>query len=83
MQRKLYNIVIQNKTRQRADSKKKNILKQKANKTKTKSKNQKLTWETGRKGERNETKKRETKKEKINKGEAKKGERETKGDTER
>ena len=47
--------MIQNKTRQQAEQhKQNNILKQEANKTKTKSKNQKLTWETGRKEERKE-----------------------------
>ena len=40
-------IVIQNKRREQAENpKQKNILKQQANKTKTKSKNQKLKWET-------------------------------------
>ena len=41
------NIVIQNKTRQGAEKmKQRNILKQKANKTRTRSKNQKLKGET-------------------------------------
>ena len=40
-------IVIQKKIREtKKKTKAKNILKQKANKTKTESKNQKLTWET-------------------------------------
>ena len=47
--------MIQNKTRQQAEQQKqKNILKQKANKPITESKNQILTWETGSKEERKE-----------------------------
>ena len=48
-------IVIQNKTRQQAEKQKqKKILKQKANKPITKSKNQKHKWETGSKDDRKE-----------------------------
>ena len=46
-------IAIQDKTRQQAEKQEwENILKLKANKPITKSKNQKVTWETGSKEER-------------------------------
>ena len=66
-------IAIQNKTRQQAEKKQKhkNILEPKANKPITKSKNQKLTWETEarKKGKNNRERQ---KQEKVKKGEAKK-----------
>ena len=75
-------IVIQNQTRQQAEKQKqKNILKQKTNKAITKSKNQKLTWETGSKEEIKE--KERDKERESEKGGGQKRPKGTKGNTEK